>query len=144
MRVHSFKHQRCAMRMKITKPKECENITVVVDHASSFVSFSGGSRRAKPPGKLTKISKPRECEQITLHGARRRVLARCTSFILTFTDHGHISCMVHDNQNSAFTMHDSSKIADKRCTMKPPSPQRLNFVPSSEFNYCAYRTECLS
>ena len=65
---------------------------------------------AKPPGNLTfcVFSFRKRC---TVHD--ERVRARCTtSIILTFTDHGHIPCTMHDKQNSAFTMHDRPKIAD--------------------------------
>ena len=48
------------------------------------------------------------------------VRARCTtSIILTFTDHGHIPCTMHDKQNSAFTMHDRPKIADNAARRNP-------------------------
>ena len=70
--VLSFKHKRCAMRRKITKPRECEKNNKCSSGSCSqwncFVSFSisGGSRGAKPPGKLTKITELRECELITV------------------------------------------------------------------------------
>ena len=74
----------------------------------------------KPPGKLTfcVFSFQNLC---TVRD--ERVRARCTtSIIITFTDHGHIPCTVHDKQNSVFTMHERPKIDDYAARRNPIAP----------------------
>ena len=85
----------------------------------------------KPPGKLTfcVFSFQNLC---TVRD--ERVRARCTtSIIITFTDHGHIPCTVHDKQNSVFTNTEGQKspITPHDETPSPPcifSPDDYNHL----------------
>jgi len=110
--VLSFKHKRCAMRRKITKPRECEKNNKCSSGScklNCFVYFQY-SWVVEPPGKLTFV-----CIffQKTLHGARRK--GACTMHDKHyFNFHGARPYTLHDARQAKFHFHDARQAKNRR------------------------------